>query len=187
MKKAIIQESLTEEDRNDVIDILSTLSSRRTFHTNAELKSLLTEIAHKENVQAPSYIKEARRYACNPSEIFKDPIEVSDYYNSATPTAKKILQLLEVECQNDRERETLCYLKKIIRGRSNEDLSKFLRYITGADVICIDKIAVGFSELDGAERRVIVHTCGPLLELPITYDCYVEFKEEFLNLLQSGC
>ena len=54
LKKAIIQESLTEEDRNDVIDILSTLSSRRTFHTNAELKSLLTEIVHKEIVQAPS-------------------------------------------------------------------------------------------------------------------------------------
>ena len=58
IKKAIDQEILTEEDRNDAIDIISTLSSRRTFHTNAELKSLLTEIAHKEIVQAPSYIKE---------------------------------------------------------------------------------------------------------------------------------
>ena len=38
LKKAINQESLTEEDRNEVIDILSTLSSRRTFHTNVELK-----------------------------------------------------------------------------------------------------------------------------------------------------
>ena len=151
LKIAINQESLTEEDRNDVIDILSTLSSRRTFHTNVELKSLLTEIAHKEIVQAPSYIKEAWQYVYSRSEIFKDPIEVSDYYNSATPTAKKILQLLEVECQNDRERETLCYLKKFIRGISNDDLSKFLTYVTGADEICVDKIAVGFSELDGAE------------------------------------
>ena len=33
LKKAINQESLTDEDRNDVTDILSTLSSRRTFHT----------------------------------------------------------------------------------------------------------------------------------------------------------
>ena len=84
-----------------------------------------------------------------------------------------------------RERETLCYLKKSIRGISSDDLSKFLRYVTGADVICVDKITGGFNELDGAERRVIAHTCGPLLELPSTYDCYVKFKE-FLNLLQSG-
>ena len=80
----------------------------------------------------------------------------------------------------------LCYLKKFIRGISNDDLSKFLRYVTGVDVICIDKITVGFNELYGAERRVIAHTCGPLLELPTTYDCNVKFKEEFLNLLQSG-
>ena len=186
LKKTINQKSLTEEDKNDVIDILSTLSSRRTFHANVELKSLLTEIAHKEIVQAPSYIKETWRYVYNRSEISKDPIEVSDYYNSATPTAKKILQLLEVECQNDREKEILYYLKKVIRGISNGDLSKFLRYVTGADVICVDKITMGFNELDGAERRVIAHTCGPLLELPTTYDCYFKFKEEFLNLLQSG-
>ena len=96
------------------------------------------------------------------------------------------MQLLEVECQNDREMETLCYLKKFVRGRSNEDLSKFLRYVTVTDVICIDKFAVGFNELDGAERGVIVHTCGPLLELPTTYDCYVKFMKEFSNLLQSG-
>ena len=169
-----------------MIDILSTLSSRRAIHTNVELKSLLTEIAHKEIVQAPSYIKEAWRYVYNRSEIFKDPIEISDCYNSATPTAEKILQVLEVECQNDREKEALCYLKKINRGISNDDLSKFLRYVTGADVICVDKITVGFNESDGAERTVIAHTCGPLLELPTTYDCYVKFKEEFLNLLQSG-
>ena len=87
---------------------------------------------------------------------------------------------------NDREKETLCYLKKFIRGISNEDLSKFSRYVTGAGVICIDKITVGFNELDGAERRVIAHTCGPLLELPTTYDCYVKFMKEFSNLLQSG-
>ena len=84
------------------------------------------------------------------------------------------------------EKGKLCYLKKFIRGISNEDHSKFLRYVTGADKICIDEITVGFNELDGAERRVIAHTCGPLLEPPITYDCYVKFKEEFLNLLQSG-
>ena len=60
--------------------------------------------------------------------------------------------MLEVKCQNDSERETRCYLKKFIRGISNDDLSKFLMYVIGADVICIDKITVGFSELDDAEH-----------------------------------
>ena len=66
----------------------------------------MTEIAHKEIVQVPSYIKDAWRYLYNRSEILKYSIEAFDYYNSATPTAEKILQLLEVECQNDREKET---------------------------------------------------------------------------------
>ena len=134
----------------------------------------------------PFYIKEAWWYVHNHSEIFKDPVEVSDYYSSATPTVKKILQLLEVERQNDSEREPLCYLKKIIRGISNENLSKFLKYVTVADAICTDEIAVGFNELDGVERKVIAHMCCPLLKLPTTYNSYVKFKEEFLNLLQSG-
>ena len=78
------------------------------------------------------------------------------------------------------EKRKLCAIwKKITKGISNKDVSKFLRYI-------IDKITVGFSELDGAERRVIAHTCGPLLELSTAYNCYVKFQEEFLNLLQSG-
>ena len=63
----------------------------------------------------PSYIKEAWRYVYNRSEIFKDPTEVPDYYNSATFKAKKTLQSLQVKCQNDWEMGTLCYLKKIIR------------------------------------------------------------------------
>ena len=37
-EKAINQESLIKEDWNDVIDILSAVSSRRTFCTNTELK-----------------------------------------------------------------------------------------------------------------------------------------------------
>ena len=86
------------------------------------------------------------------------------------------MQLLEAECQNDSEREPLCYLKKIIRGISKENLSKLLRHVTVANVICTDKIAVGFNELDGVKRKVIAHMCGPLLKLPTTYNSYVKFK-----------
>ena len=48
--------------------------------------------------------------------------------------------------------------------------------------MCFEKIEVTFSNLKGAQRRVIAHTCGPMIEVPATYESYCEFKEEFLNI-----
>ena len=43
---------------------------------------------------------------------------------------------------------------------------------------------VAFSALDGASRRPVAHTCGPLLEIPSSYQSYNELPEEFSELLQ---
>ena len=62
-------------------------------------------------------------------------------------------------------------------------LNSFMRYVTGADVLCVPQISVQFSTLDGFARRPIAHTCGSLLELPSTYNTYPELREEFSNIL----
>ena len=40
-------------------------------------------------------------------------------------------------------------------------------------------IRVSFVDLVGVARRPVVHTCGPLLELPSTYHSYNELADEF--------
>ncbi len=97
-----------------------------------------------------------------------------------------LVALLHADPTNEPEREALSYLKKLVRGLTPEDLPKFLRFATGADAISVDKIDIIFNKISSYERRIIAHTCGPTLELSVTYTLYVEFKEEVLNILRSG-
>ena len=64
-------------------------------------------------------------------------------------------------------------------------MERFLHYLTGSDVITREEINVVFTALDGLQRRPVVHTCGPMLELPTTYDSYTELAEEFTNIMRA--
>lgn len=76
------------------------------------------------------------------------------------------------------------YLQRFIRELDKEALGKFLRFSTGSDLM-LKEIRVRFSSLDGFARRIIAHTCGCVLEIPISYDNYVEFRAEFMSVLKS--
>lgn len=65
-------------------------------------------------------------------------------------------------------------------------LRRFLRFVTGSDVICVTKVEVIFTALEGLARRPIAHTCGSVLELPCTYNSYPELRVEMENVLTSN-
>ena len=65
-------------------------------------------------------------------------------------------------------------------------IKTFSRFCTGADVLCVKQIKVSFSKLDGIERRLVAHTCGPLLEVPTTYNDFEQLKGELHKTLQNG-
>lgn len=95
-----------------------------------------------------------------------------------------ILKLIKSQPATDQERQCLDHLKKYIRSLQGKSLSLFLQFITGSDIISCDTIEVAFSALDGASRRPVAHTCGPLLEIPSSYQSHNELSEEFSELLQ---
>ena len=62
--------------------------------------------------------------------------------------------------------------------------AKFLRYCAGADVIICHKIIVVISTEDSSKGRPpLARTCGCVLEIPSTFANFVEFREEFGNIL----
>jgi len=65
-------------------------------------------------------------------------------------------------------------------------LEGFLRFVTGASVLCVENVAVMFTNLEGAARKPIAHTCASMLELPTTYDSFPQCREELNNILASG-
>lgn len=60
-----------------------------------------------------------------------------------------------------------------------------MRFATGSDVICVEKIEILFTPVDGAARRPVAHTCGPSLELPWTYTSYPQLRVEMDSILSS--
>lgn len=89
------------------------------------------------------------------------------------------------------EQETAKHLKRYIRGLDNEKLASFLRFCTGSDILSTDasgnfhQIQVRFNSLTGLARRPIAHTCGRVLELPVNYDDFMQFKAELNEVLKS--
>ncbi len=191
-EKEILKNTLGKEvldidgDGKEELETLDSLASKRVPKSGEELHSLLLELAHAEIVQKPSYVREAFQDITEASPIFKDIDEVQLVYNSCKPAPRKILLLLQGTPESDAEGQSFRFLKQFIRGLKKEDMPSFLRFTTGADMICINSIRVMFNQTYGFGRTPVVHTCGPVLEHSVNYESYAEFKEEFLSVLQSG-
>ena len=104
---------------------------------------------------------------------------LSNLYQKVKPTNRKVLSMIQADPQNNSEQAAVDFLKCFVRGMDQAQLNSFLRYATGADVLCVPHISVQFSKT----RLPIVHTCGSVLELPSTYDTFPELPEEFTNVL----
>ncbi len=78
------------------------------------------------------------------------------------------------------------HLKRYVRNLDEKDARLFLRFATGFDIILCDSILVMFSSLEGFQRRPIAHTCTDVLELPVGYESYIDFRSELDSILHSG-
>lgn len=59
-------------------------------------------------------------------------------------------------------------------------LSGFPQFVTGSNIISLDRIQVSFHANDSALRYPVPHTCGPLLVIPSTYQSYNEFHKSIV-------
>ncbi|KXJ05680.1 hypothetical protein AC249_AIPGENE10406 [Exaiptasia diaphana] len=173
------------------LDFLDRYSCKRIPKPNkVDVETVLLGAAHRELLQVSRYVIESFREPCQ--ELLKyDEFGSLDNFialcDKVKPTTKKVISLFD-RCMpvSNAQRDVLGYLKKYIRGLNAEKLEQFLRFCTGASVLCVDRIGVMFTTLQGAARRPIAHTCSPTLELPSTYEIFPQFREEMNNVLASG-
>jgi len=106
-------------------------------------------------VQKPQYVADAWRET---SMILKSNEEMatieglSNLYQKVKPTNRKVLSMIQADPQNNSEQAAVDFLKCFVRGMDQAQLNSFLRYATGADVLCVPHISVQFSTLDGQDR-----------------------------------
>ena len=102
--------------------------------------------------------------------------ELYSIYQVVQPTNKKVLRMITAHPGNNSEQAALDYLKRFVKGTDQSNLKSFLRYMMDADVICVPSIIAQFTTLDGLARRPITHTCGSVVKLLSTYNCFPELR-----------
>lgn len=160
----------------------------KTIPTFENMQEELLKMAHKELIQKPKYALEKMAEVCRNEIIVQIPSEVDllEMYESKRPSVRKVLKMISSNPQTPAENQCLQYFKQYIKAQeSQKSIQRLLRFLTGTDILCVEKIEVTFTKLIGIERRPIAHTCGPTLELPCTYMSYIEFRYELDNILQS--
>ena len=158
-------------DADELIDVLDRFSCRKV-PTKENTRDLTLKVAHKEMIQKPQYVADMWPEALmilNSKEKLITIESLCHLYQTGEPTNRKVQSMIQADPQNNSERAATEFLKRFVRGMDEAQLKSFLRYVTGADVICVPCISVQFSTLDGFARRSIAHTCGGSgLELPST-------------------
>lgn len=114
---------------------------------------------------------------------------IAIFHARLKPTPEKVVKCLKLaeplRLLDIRRRKVFQYFKEFIEQLGDEDLQKLLQFVTGQTCVPKRNISIQFSNLSGAERRPVAHTCGYLIEIPETYDNYNDFETEFRNVLQS--
>lgn len=67
-----------------------------------------------------------------------------------------------------------------------QHLCLFLRFCTGSDLFLGKEIIIGFTQIQGFQRRPVAHTCGCVLELSVHYDSSPDFSSEMNKVLESN-
>lgn len=80
----------------------------------------------------------------------------------------------------------LCMFRSMVREMDREDLSDFLAYVTGSQLMPQDDIRVCFFHAPaGLSRLPRVHLCGTLVELSSSYDSRDEMKQDWFSLIKN--
>lgn len=151
---------------------------------------VILEIARQELVQKPHLMVAAwqpiLQQGLKPYKQFQSTAAVLELYEALNPTPKKVLDSLLCNPTTDAERDVYKFLQRFIRGLDTTKLVQFLRFTTAMDVMGGQKLQVEFVKTEGFSSRPVAHTCTPLLEVPSTYNNFVELREEFTNILNRN-
>ncbi|KAL3882538.1 hypothetical protein ACJMK2_028874 [Sinanodonta woodiana] len=157
----------TQYDQDELLFLLDRFQCHKIPELS-EMASIIVQIAHKVLIQESKYALDAiSGVGKGVWQIdFPDTESILTVFRRLDPTIPKLIELLCASPRTKEENASIGFLHRFIRGRNKLQLRKLLRFLTGSDVICVDKIDIQLPS---------IHTCGPMLELPSTYANYPDF------------
>ena len=64
------------------------------------------------------------------------------------PSTKKLIGILQYECEDDAERDAASFLKRYIDGLDDNKMKTFLKFLTGSDCLTVNKLDITFTNTD---------------------------------------
>ncbi|CAG9764624.1 unnamed protein product [Ceutorhynchus assimilis] len=170
-------------DQDALLDVLSDLGCK-IAPNERNISEILDELAHKELIQKGMFVINAWQ------KVLKNFISEEAFlsiYKTKHINSRNVLSLLSAPSVDlDGEKNSIFnYLKKFIRESTVVTLKQLLRFCTGADVIVGKQIQVNFNQRHGLNMVPTAHTCSCILELPVNYHDYPEFRSDFNSVLKS--
>lgn len=183
----ILKSALSKIDSVENEELLDVLEQHevKTLPREDNLDRILTEIAHKELIQAGMYIVDCWSPFLKSLRLTQD--QFSSLYLDLLPTTRRVLNRLKFsDALSAEESNVANHLRRFVRELDKVLIARFLRFCTGSDLLIREKIDVSFVSVTGLARRPIAHTCSCLLELPKTYENYPQFRTEFMSVLNAN-
>lgn len=171
-------------DMNELMDIFDEHKARRQPNPQ-NLRKTVLELAVKELIQEPMFVIDTWRRHFH--KLAFKVCDIKSMYDKFIPTPRSVIHLLEFPINmSEGQKQVSKFLKKFLLEIELAMLFKFLRFVTGSDVITTTTIAVEFNKLSGLASRPIGHTCSCSLEIPESYDSYPDFRSQFTGVLTSN-
>ena len=150
--RTIIEEALkyiNGVDSDELFDVLERHEVKVLVNAD-NINRVICEVAHKELVQAPSFVSKCWQPALHDLNISID--ELNSVYIKLVPTTRKVLKSLSYLKEMDGEGRILSkMLKDFVRELDSPYLGLFLRICTGSDLMIFEDINVHFYRYDGPE------------------------------------
>ena len=128
-ERNIVEMCLKNYDAIDEEDLLDFLGDHnvRVKPSKENITKIVQELSHKELIQCPTYVADCWREELQQLKpiLPKPLIDMTDM----VPTFKDVWASLSY--MDDANPDILSYMKKYLKGLSEEDLKKFLRFCTG--------------------------------------------------------
>jgi hypothetical protein len=178
------------EEIQDGLTLLYSRFGVREFPKPSNFLSLIAETAKFHFIRKPAAaVADIRSGIPMVHSAFWSRMSVGDLYSvykalQATPA--KVLALLDDAFVTNLSRERVFgYLQQYVGNMQEDELSYFLRFVTGSSVCSSKTITIIFNSTDGLKRIPIGHTCSGQLELSTTYSSYLDFVAEFKAVLSN--
>ena len=128
---------------------------------------VLRELAEQELIQKPYLMVYTWTNTLRYLKTLKDfDTPESDIKFYVKPITKRMVKRFYSDPKSEGDRASCLLFMYYIQSLEDFESTRLLWFLTGSDIIIIEKTEMSLNAMEGLARRPIIHICAPMLELP---------------------